>query len=174
MTTTYQRDLVLPGIEPGHFKVPRNGVVPDVIARARAPRNQRPTPTMWPCEAAQCTMVETTSDARVGSRYFRTWSIPHLVAEPGYGIIQWRRLCWALDRINLPMLGQKLCNGNKSPKDKPCDLVNTLQVDYSRVHGAPALLLGASRIVRVVTPSMESLKRTFLGPGVRLFIPIRV
>ena len=72
------------------------------------------------------------------------------------------------------MLGQKLCDCNQSPEDKPCDLIDTFQVDYSRMHGAPALLLGASCIVRIVTPSMKSLKRTFLGPGVSVFIPIRV
>ena len=72
------------------------------------------------------------------------------------------------------MLGQKLCNSNETPKDKPCDLIDPFQVYYSRMHGAPALMLSAPRIVRIVTPSMESLKRTFLGPGVSVFIPIRV
>ena len=72
------------------------------------------------------------------------------------------------------MLGQKLRDRYQSPKHKPCDLINTLQIYYSRVHGAPAMMLSAPCIVRVVTPSMESLKRTFLGPGVRVLITVRV
>ena len=111
MAPPNQGNLILPGIKPGHFEVPRYGVVPE----ARTPRNQRPTPTMWPCEATKCTMVETTSNARVGSRYVRAWSIPNLVAKPSYGLIQWCRLRWPLNRINFPMLGQKLCDCNQSP-----------------------------------------------------------
>ena len=51
MAPPNQGNLILPGIEPGHLEVPRNGIVPDVIARARTPSNQRPTTIMRPRKA---------------------------------------------------------------------------------------------------------------------------